>query len=46
MPLIRPITDLRNTNEISDYCHKNNEPVFTLQRMVSIKTIEFESTFN
>jgi PHD/YefM family antitoxin component YafN of YafNO toxin-antitoxin module len=28
MPLIRPITDLRNTNEISDLCHSKNEPVF------------------
>ena len=28
MPQIRPITDLRNTNEISDICHANNEPVF------------------
>lgn len=28
MPQIRPITDLRNTNEISDLCHKQNEPIF------------------
>ena len=28
MPLIRPITDLRNTNEISDFCHAKREPVF------------------
>lgn len=28
MPQIRPITDLRNTNEISELCHKKNEPVF------------------
>ena len=28
MPLIRPITDLRNTNEISDFCHAKHEPVF------------------
>ena len=28
MPLIRPITDLRNTNEISDFCHAQREPVF------------------
>ena len=28
MPIIRPITDLRNTNEISDLCHTKNEPVF------------------
>lgn len=28
MPQIRPITDLRNTTEISDLCHGKNEPVF------------------
>jgi len=28
MPLIRPITDLRNTNEISEICKSRNEPIF------------------
>ena len=28
MPQIRPITDLRNTNEISELCHAQKEPVF------------------
>jgi prevent-host-death family protein len=28
MPNIRPITDLRNTNEISELCHAQNEPIF------------------
>lgn len=28
MPQIRPITDLRNTNEISEICHKSKEPIF------------------
>jgi prevent-host-death family protein len=28
MPVIRPITELRKTNEISDFCHKTEEPVF------------------
>lgn len=28
MPRIRPITDLRNTNEISDICHSKKEPIF------------------
>ena len=28
MPQIRPITDLRNTNEISALCHAKKEPVF------------------
>ena len=27
-PQIRPITELRNTNEISDLCHTRKEPVF------------------
>ncbi len=28
MPQIRPITDLRNTNAISELCHASKEPVF------------------
>lgn len=28
MPQIMPITDLRKTNEISDMCHKSEEPIF------------------
>src|SRR5699024_809316 len=28
MPEIRPIKDLRNTNEISRICHESNEPVY------------------
>ena len=28
MPQIRPITELRNTNEISELCHAKKEPVF------------------
>lgn len=28
MQEIRPIKDLRNTNEISRVCHESNEPVF------------------
>ena len=28
MPLIMPIRDLRNTSEISDIAHKNQEPIF------------------
>lgn len=28
MPQIRPITDLRNTNEISEICHAKREPIF------------------
>ena len=28
MPQIRPITDLRNTAEISELCHSRREPIF------------------
>lgn len=28
MPQIRPITELRNTTEISELCHAKNEPIF------------------
>ena len=28
MRIIKPITDLRNTNEISEICHKQQQPVF------------------
>ncbi len=28
MPQIRPITDLRNTTEISNLCHAGREPIF------------------
>ncbi|MBQ8187502.1 MAG: type II toxin-antitoxin system Phd/YefM family antitoxin [Clostridia bacterium] len=28
MPQIRPISDLRNTTEISELCHAKKEPIF------------------
>ncbi|MHB8064346.1 MAG: type II toxin-antitoxin system Phd/YefM family antitoxin [Ruminiclostridium sp.] len=46
MPQIRPITDLRNTNEISDLCHKQSEPIFITKNgygdlvVMSIETYE------
>lgn len=46
MPQIRPITDLRNTNEISDICHTSHEPVFITKNgygdlvVMSIETYE------
>ena len=46
MPKIRPITDLRNTNEISELCHKNEEPIFITKNgygdlvVMSIETYE------
>jgi prevent-host-death family protein len=46
MPKIRPITDLRNTNEISDICHARKEPIFITKNgygdlvIMSIETYE------
>lgn len=46
MPQIRPITDLRNTTEISDVCHARREPVFITKNgygdlvVMSIETYE------
>lgn len=46
MPEIRPITDLRNTNEISELCHKKQEPIFITKNgygdlvVMSMKTYE------
>ena len=46
MPQIRPITDLRNTTEISDVCHASREPVFITKNgygdlvVMSIETYE------
>ena len=46
MPNIRPITDLRNTNEISDACHASGEPIFITKNgygdmvVMSIETYE------
>jgi prevent-host-death family protein len=46
MPQIKPITDLRNTNEISEICHKYGEPIFITKNgygdlvVMSIETYE------
>ena len=46
MPLIRPITDLRNTNEISEMCNSRKEPIFITKNgygdlvIMSISTYE------
>ena len=46
MPQIRPITDLRNTNEISELCHTKHESVFMTKNgygdlvIMSIETYE------
>jgi prevent-host-death family protein len=46
MPEIRPITDLRDTNTISELCHNKKEPVFITKNgygdlvVMSIETYE------
>lgn len=46
MPQIRPITDLRNTTEISEICHQKQEPIFITKNgygdlvIMSIETYE------
>ena len=46
MPQIIPITDLRNTNNISDKCHAQKEPIFVTKNgygdlvIMSIETYE------
>lgn len=46
MPQIRPITDLRNTTEISELCHAKCEPLFITKNgygdlvVMSIETYE------
>jgi prevent-host-death family protein len=46
MSQIRPITDLRNTNEISELCHSKDEPIFITKNgygdlvVMSIETYE------
>ena len=47
-PQIRQITDLRNTNEISELCHSKDEPIFITKNgygdlvVMSIETYERE----
>ena len=52
MPQIRPITDLRNTNEISDICHARREPIFITKNgygdlvVMSMETYERQMVLN
>ncbi len=32
MPQIIPIKDLKNTSEISDMCHKTEEPIYVTKK--------------
>ena len=48
VPKIRPITDLKRTSEISEYCHGIDEPVFITKNgssdlvIMSVETYERE----
>ena len=48
MPQIRPITDLRNTTEISELCHNSAEPIFITKNgfgdMVIMSNETYEKT--
>ena len=48
MPHIIPIKDLKNTSEISDMCHKTEEPIYVTKNgygdMVIMSMETYEST--
>lgn len=48
MPQIIPIKELKNTSEISDLCHKTNEPIYVTKNgygdMVIMSIEKYEST--
>ena len=48
MPQIIPIKDLKNTSEISDMCHKTDEPIYVNKNgygdMVIMSMESYEST--
>ena len=48
MPQIIPIKDLKNTSEISDMCHKTDEPIYITKNgygdMVIMSMENYEST--
>ena len=48
MPRIIPIKELKNTSEISDLCHKTNEPIYVTKNgygdMVIMSIEKYEST--
>jgi prevent-host-death family protein len=50
MPQIRPITDLRNTTEISEICNSKNEPIFITKNgygdLVIMSIATYESMLN
>src|SRR5574344_732515 len=43
---IKPITDLRKTNEISEECHKENEPIFITKNSYSDLVIMSQNSYD
>ena len=43
---VRPITDLRNTNEISNQCHESNEHIFITKNGYDDLVIMSNETYN
>ncbi len=46
MPEIRPITDLRNTTEISEACQKSKEPIYITKNGYGHLIIMSTETYN
>lgn len=46
MPEIRPIKDLRNSNEISRVCHESNEPVYITKNGYGHLVVMSMETYN
>ena len=50
MPQIIPIKELKNTAEISDMCHKSEEPIYVTKNgygdMVIMSMENYENTMN
>ena len=45
MPQIIPIKGLKNTSEISDLCHKSDEPIYITKNGYGVMSMEvYEST--
>ena len=45
MPTIRPISDLRDTNAISELCHSQHEPIFITKNGYSDLVIMSATTY-
>ena len=45
MPTIKPIKELKNTSEISDLCHKTDEPVYVTKNGYGDMVIMSMETF-